>query len=1589
MTASEGRVNRMDAQTYRSSVAPLLVQEYITERRGINLIKHQHESFNDFVFNRIPSVIVACNNIELHHEWMSENLAEQDANDTESDSACGQYRYRITIKITNPRMARPVGVEKDGSHTLLTPQEARLRGITYAASLYADVHVTTKTVVGVQPLEYSADEKIIQNVCVGKIPIMVRSKYCVIRTLPLTGMGDCRYDYGGYFIINGTEKVIISNDRMAENQTFVFENNKTNLSYSHTAEIRSVAWNHDGQLSVKSLILRASARQNQFGRYIRVALPHAKQDVPLMLLFRAFGVESDMEVIHLVTDGDSSEEIAIMRDYLTGSIAEGSDIRCARDALDALVRAMNCDGAHYKSKLDYVRNVIARDILPHTGRNFAGKAAYLGYMVRRLIRCMIGLDEPDDRDSYINKRVDTPGIMLASLFRVHYVRMIKELRNSLSREIAGGAWKPSGGFINVINKVNVTKHIKSSIIEAGMKYALATGNWNVKGITSLSSKIVSRKQGVAQVLNRLTYAATLSHLRRINTPMEKNGKMVQPRKLHNTQWGIICPSECFDPETPILMWDGTIKEAKAIVVGDHLIDDKGNSVRVKSTCSGFKTMYEIVPDKKNFMRCTVTDNHILTLKIKRFKEVGTSKGRSQVSWFDKKELRYRRRSFDDEKELNAFYASLDDDDVLDITIEKYQSLSPYVQNQMYVFKSNGINWERKEVTLDPYILGMWLGAGLSCGYGFATADKELLDKWIEWGAENGATIVPRTSEYSYGIISSIDMANNTKTEKSPLEKLLAQYGLVNNKHIPHEYLVNDRETRLAVLAGLIDTDGHVQANGHRIRISRGEKNYRILYDAEFLARSLGFSCHVNDRVCSYTVHGEERQTPCKELRITGTNLHELPTVLPRKKLDNPVAKNVSTSALQSSFQLIKKDVGPFVGWQLDGNGRFLLGDMSIQHNTPEGVSVGLVKNLAVLAGITVHSEPWLVVHRLVELGMRRADWRRTNSEGVVFVNGRIVGYDDDLSKLAHKLRDLKRAAVINVHTSVVLDTRNHALNVNTEAGRFVRPLLVVRDHTDLCLTCADVNDVKTGRKKWWNLVHEGKIEYLDVAEVNRSMIAMNLEELQKGARGILHAFKYTHMEIDPACIMGVPASCIPFSDHNQAPRNTYQSAMCKQAIGINVSNFNTRFDTVNHILHYPQRALVQTRTARLLRADKLPNGINAIVAIMTFTGYNQEDSILINRAAVQRGMFVSTMYKTFREQNNRNHANGEEEFFCKPNVASTRNMKPCNYDKLNPNGFVPENTMINENDIIIGKSMPQKVGSELIFRDNSVPYKGTDLAFVDRNCYQDNYFTTVNGDGYVFAKTRVRCMMEPVVGDKFSSRHAQKGTCGMIFDEWDMPFTADGIVPDIIMNSHAIPSRMTIAQLLEGMLSKAACVRGCTGHASAFQSGDFNTVADVLYSAGIQGHGDELMYDPHAGTQMKVPISLTPTYYQRLKHLSSQKVHSRAANGPVVLLTRQPTEGRSREGALRQGNMETHVLVAHGAMQFLTERMMTCSDNFRIFICNNCGMMADVNREQGMYTCRSCKHLAVNFSEVRVPYCCKLLCQEIASLGVGTRFVTA
>lgn len=1424
------------------------------------LVAHQLGSYNYFISCYLDEIVAGFNPITVQQKF---------------NESHAKFTNVITVEITNPSLARPTIYEKDGRVLPMTPHAARLRNFSYSGVLCADATFRIRDLNSATG-QYAETVTTFRKVPIGKLPVMVGSDYCLSKAMwsrMVLEKQECRYDLGGYFVINGTEKVVVSQDRVQENKTFVFAHTK-NTSYTHVAEIRSVS---DRQFSPPKLtLLKYGQHSSDCGKCIRVTMHHIRADVPLFVLFRALGVESDRAILSTILyDTDAQpNKVALLK----GSVLDGRVAYTVQAARAYLCRNMNTGSIPREVsgdpnvRLAALENILAVEFLPHSGTDLRHKALYLGHMARRLLGFVAGEVQADDRDSYVHKRVDAPGIMLANLFRQYYSKLTKDIKKMLLKELHTSGVFSTGNLANLVNKHNITRIIKSTIIDSGLRYALSTGVWGLK-----SNK--NTRVGVAQVLNRITYNSALSHLRRVNTPVEKNGKLVQPRRLHTTQWGIICPAECFDPETPILMWDGTIKEAKDICVGDNLIDDLGNAVRVKSTCSGFKRMYEVIPDRRNFMSYTVTDNHILTLKVKLANRVCNSRGKMLLSWFDKEELKYKSRSFQHEDELTKFRLALNIEDAptIDITIDTYLSLPNYVRKNLFVFKSNGINWEKKEVALDPYMLGMWLGDGLSSGFGFVTADQELLDKWIEWGKANNATI-KKGRGYKYGISSIYNTRPGNKTAPAPLKTLLAKYGLVKNKHIPRDYLVNDRATRLAVLAGLVDTDGNVRANGHEIRISQGEANYRILHDAEFLAMSLGFSCHVSDGMCSYTVNGEKRQRPFKELTITGFKLHEIPTILPRKKLvvfDNPVMEKKSQGYLMSSFKLVEKSVQPFVGWQVEGSGRFLLKDMSISHNTPEGQSVGVVKNLALSAAVTHHASSEVVRALIAADPLTRsfdpADPTAFAKHTRVFVNGDLVGVHLRPNVLYAALKRAKTSAHIDIHTSVHWNYEDGIISVCTEAGRCVRPLYLVGSGNQLLITKRDVELLEAGSLTWQSLVcgERPLVEYLDAMEVNNALIAASGEELLHPRKGV----KYTHCEMHASLMMGIVASMIPFPDHNQSPRNAYQSSMSKQSIGVYSSNYNNRYDSLAHVLNYPQRPLVATRTSRYLCADSLPNGTNAVVAIATYTGFNQEDAVVANKTSIERGMFNSTFFRTYREQNAKNHATGEEEMFCSPVLQGAKKLKPHNYGKLAGDGFVPENTYVTEGDIIVGRCMPQKVNGSIHFKDMSVCMKHGESGYVDRNVHGNNYFVTTNGDGYEFCKVRTRAYRMPTIGDKCASRSAQKGTIGVMLPAEDMPFTADGLQPDLIMNPHAIPTRMTVGQLIESLMGKAGTCMGSYGDATPFQGITAEGICRRLREYGFEGMGNEILYNGRTGEQMEVSIFVGVTYYQRLKHMVGDKCH--------------------------------------------------------------------------------------------------------------------
>jgi len=862
-----------------------LINSYFANQHLQQLIRHQIESYNDFITRQIPNTISMFNPVRI----CSEHDYNKEAN---------LYSLEIFITFENFGVYRPQIHENNGATKLMFPQEARLRNFTYASNMTIDMVIKYVIRTGNMLENIQTIYKNLPKIHIGKIPIMLQSNICVLthyKHIPAEITGECKMDPGGYFIINGSEKTCLGQERAAENRVYCFNISKNNSKWSYIAEIKSVPdWKC---ISPKQISIMVSQKNNSYGNGLWIQIPRIKQPVPIVILFRALGVISDRQICEKILLDIDNPKNKLFIQILKASIIDANNCMDNESAIKyitshVIYTPLNMDKeAGLIKKREFALEVLKNDLFPHC-HNKTQQIYFLGYMILKLLRCSNQLIPCDDRDSYINKRIDLTGILLNNLFRNYFNKLVKDMQKQIIREINNGSWKSNEDYNNIINLTNIYKIVKSTTIENGFKRALATGDFGIKQTNS-------NKVGVAQVLNRLTYISSLSHLRRVNTPIDKSGKLIPPRKLHNSTWGFLCPAECFDPETPILMWNGSIKRAGDININDILIDDNGNPTTIRSICSGEKNMYDIIPNKSNFIKHRVTDNHILTLHIRQHKNISCNnrKNRSErfiVKFFDRKKLKITEKSFQSLDEAEKFVLKFTDDDTIDITIKEYLKLNKNTQKHLVLFKTDEINWKKKEVSLDPYLLGMWLGDGLSVGTGFALnykTDFETLDYWNKWAENNGA-IITKGKRYNYSIVSQKNKAAGkiglcNRVEEAPLKKYLKTYDLINNKHIPNEYLTNDRETRLKVLAGLIDTDGNVRAKGKEIRICQGPKNFRIIEDAQLLAISLGFSCGIKKGHSQWTDKnsGIKKFSSYKELTITGSQIYEIPTLLPRKKLN--------------------------------------------------------------------------------------------------------------------------------------------------------------------------------------------------------------------------------------------------------------------------------------------------------------------------------------------------------------------------------------------------------------------------------------------------------------------------------------------------------------------------------------------------------------------------------------------------------------------------------------------------------------------------------------------------------------------------------
>lgn len=1163
-----------------------VLESYFNGQQLERFVRHQLESYNNFVGYQISKTIEMFNPVHI--------ASEQDF-DIESK----KYALEIFITFENFNIYRPQIHENNGATKLMFPQEARLRNFTYAASTTIDINIKFLVRTGPALENTQIIYKTIPRVHIGKLPIMLKSNICVLnqyKHFDNDQTGECRYDAGGYFIINGSEKTVLGQERAAENRVYCFNIEKNEPKYLWKAEIKSVP---DFKcISPKQISMLLSSKNNGFGFPIVLEIPRVKQPIPLFVVFRALGLLSDKEICEKIVlsidDAKNKKLLGALQASVIEANAHCTQEECVRYITTfVMYTPINMDReTGQKKKHEFTLEILNNDLFPHC-HTMEQKIYFLGYMANRLLLAYFNVVKQDDRDSYLNKRVDLTGTLLNNLYRNYFNKLVKDMEKQVIREINTGSWRSKDDYENIINLTNVYKIIKSSTIENGIKRALSTGDFGIKHSNS-------NKVGVAQVYNRLNYVSSLSHARRISTPTDKSGKLIPPRKLHNTSWGYLCPAE-----------------------------------------------------------------------------------------------------------------------------------------------------------------------------------------------------------------------------------------------------------------------------------------------------------------------------------------------------------------------------------------------------TPEGQSVGVVKNLSCMTHVTIYSNSlplyeYIIpnIVKLEEAGLTTID---VFDKVKVFINGAWVGIALDPLGLFEALKDKKHKGIINVYTSVVFDYKLKEIRVCNDSGRFTRPLLRVKDR-NILVTDTILQKLRTGEFNWDHLLTSSKLEeavleYIDPEEQSWAMIATKPRDLVHPEHSL---YRYTHCEIHPSTIFGVLASCIPFPEHNQSPRNTYQCAQGKQAMGVYVTNYENRMDKTAYILNYPMRPLVETRIMDLISLNKIPSGSQLVVAIMTHTGYNQEDSLLINKGSVDRGMALVTVYHTEKDED-KQKINGDEEIRCKPDSSKTKGLKMGNYTKVNSKGVIPENTLVENRDVIIAKVTPIKENRNdhtkvVKFEDQSKIYKTNEETYIDKN-YIDR-----NGEGYNFAKVRLRTMRKPVIGDKFSSRHGQKGTVGNIIPECDMPYTANGVRPDIIINPHAIPSRMTIGQLKETVLGKVLVELGLFGDGTSFGDFELTDICQLLLNAGYEAHGNELLYDGLTGEQAECSVFMGPVFYQRLKHMVSDKAHSRSI-GPMVNLTRQPAEGRSRDGGLRFGEMERDCMVSHGAARFTRGRMYDASDKYAVYACRKCGLIASYNDKMHIHICHTCGNRA-DFAYVEIPYACKLLFQELNTMNIAPRLVT-
>ncbi len=592
----------------------------------------------------------------------------------------------------------------------------------------------------------------------------------------------------------------------------------------------------------------------------------------------------------------------------------------------------------------------------------------------------------------------------------------------------------------------------------------------------------------------------------------------------------------------------------------------------------------------------------------------------------------------------------------------------------------------------------------------------------------------------------------------------------------------------------------------------------------------------------------------------------------------------------------------------------------------------------------------------------------------VFVNGRFAGEVDSGKDFTNQFRSARRSGALPLGANIMYEECLDQVHIETGRGRTRRPLIVVKDGIPL-LTEKHIKQLQKNEISWNDLVHQGIIEYVDAAEEENALVAFDEKELTP---------EHTHLEITPLAMLGIVTTLVPFGHHNPSARLAIGSKNQKHAIGFYAANFPVRMDMDVNILHTPQVPIVQSIMHELSAYETHPSGQNIVVAVMSYKGYNMEDAVILNKGSVERGFARSSYFRPAIAEELR-YSGGLMDSICIPDKEVKGYKSEKDYRLLEEDGIIFPEAQVREEDVVIGKTSPPRFLSSFeeyslssnIRRESSVALRHGEGGVVDF------VLVTENEEGNKLVQVRIRDQRIPEIGDKFCSRHSQKGVVGLIVPESDMPYTASGIIPDMLFSPHSIPSRMTIAHLLELIGGKMGALSGRFVDGTTFESEPEEAMRNELLSLGFRENGTETLYNGITGERMSARIFVGNMYYLKLKHMVANKIQSRA-KGPIQLLTRQPTEGRAKEGGLRMGEMEKDTLVAHGASLLLKERFD--SDKTVVPICENCGIIAIHDTYKDKRYCPICGD-NVDVNDIEISYAFKLILDEFKSLGIYPRLV--